>query len=88
VFKVTSSSLTDGVLNVSLQIFSKSEQYSVILCVFNSRNQIIGIYRDNITGAAEPRISIEKVDAASFYSVSVIDKASLSPIFDSIKVEL
>ncbi len=88
VFKVISSSLTGGTLNASLQVFSKTEQYTVVFCVYNSRNQVIGIYRENYTGAAVPRISIENVDKASHYSVSVIDKASLSPLFENIKVEL
>ncbi len=88
IFKVTSSSLTDGTLNASLQVFSKTEQYTIVFSVYNSRNQIIGIYRENFTGAAEPRISIENVERASYYSVSIIDKTSLSPLFENIKVEL
>lgn len=92
VLKVSSYSFdTDGVLRAKIHALSDVDSFTVIIGVYNARNQLIKFERRTFTNneyASEIDILYNDVMFAKHLSVSVVETSSLKPLFESIEINL
>lgn len=89
--KVVNASLIDGTLYSTVQVLSNADKYTVIIGVYNTRNQPISIERKQFSDTdslAEIELVYEDMQNADYILVSAIDKTSMKPLFDSIRYEI
>lgn len=92
VFKVVTHSLgKDGILHAKVQILSDVDSFTVIIGVYNTRNQLIKLERRTFTNkeyASEFELNYSNMKSAKRLSVSAIETSSLKPLFESIEINL
>lgn len=92
VLKVVAYSLSkDGVLGAKIQALSEAESFTVIIGVYNSRNQLMKFERRTFTNneyASEFDISYSGMKNASRIQVSAVDTNSLKPLFEAVDIDL
>lgn len=92
VFKVVTHSLDkDGVLHAKIQALSDVDSFTVIIGVYNARNQLIKFERRTFTNkeyASEFELSYTNMTSAKRLSVSTVETSSLKPLFEVIDITL
>ena len=91
VFKLVGSSYENNTLGAMIQVVAPSENFVVIIGVYNERDQLVAIKREtftNISGLVEFNVSFENVKKASYMTISAVEKSSLMPLFEGIKTRL
>ena len=92
ILRVVAYSLSnDGVLGAKVQALSEAESFTVIIGVYNSRNQLLKLERRTFTNneyASEFDVSYSGMKNASRIQVSAIDTKSLKPLFEAVDINL
>ena len=92
VLKVVAYSVSkEGVLSAKIQALSEAESFTVIIGVYNSRNQLLKLERRTFTNneyASEFDINYSGMKNASRIQVSAVETSSLRPLFDAVDISL
>ncbi len=88
--RIMKANLNEGTLDVSVQVILPETEYTLIVSVYNARNQLIKAERitPEIKDAALFEKSYENMDRAVKVSVSAVDKYSLKPLFEGVSTSL
>ena len=81
----------NNVLNVTVQFVSPSDNYTIMIGVYNERNQLIKFERHSFNVAhefTEFNTSFENMKNAARISVSAVEKLTLTPLFASASTEI
>ena len=85
---VVSYSLDKGVFDATIQVLSDSSDFTVIIGVYNARNQLLKAERirfKDLSTAAEFSVKYTGVGAADYMRVSAVDTYTMKPLFESIQ---
>lgn len=80
----------ENALDISVHVVSPDDVYTLIIGVYNARNQLIKAERINPANdeIVEINKSYENLDSAVKVSVSAINRFTLKPLFESVSVDL
>lgn len=89
--KIVSAKNTNGTLNIALQVLESDSNYTVVIGVYNKRNQLISFDRKQFAPSElinEFLVSHENMKSAHHISVSVFETTTMRPLFDALKYNM
>ena len=89
--KIADASLSEGTLSANIRILSKEECYTLVIGVYNARNQLIKFERINFEKSDvlnEVAVTYEGMKGAKFISVTAVETTSLKPLFSEVRKSL
>lgn len=88
---ILETSLSGGELAVTLQIMSNVDDFTLMIGVYNSRNQLIKFERMSCSKTASAQmltLTYDNMKNAAYLSVSAYENATLSPLFNPQKKDI
>ena len=89
--KIVSAKNTNGTLDIALQVLESDSNYTVVIGVYNKRNQLISFDRKQFAPSElinEFLVSHENMKSAHHISVSVFETTTMRPLFDALKYNM
>ncbi|MBQ7399032.1 MAG: InlB B-repeat-containing protein [Clostridia bacterium] len=86
--KLVGTDLKDGTLDITLQVMSNEKSYTVMIGIYNQRNQLIKLERipfNDTTSMTRFKVSYDGMDNANTLVVSAYESSSLAPLFDAVE---
>ena len=84
-------SFVAGKLDFTIQVMSNTDSYTIMIGIYNSRNQLIKFERKNFTKTDSSKLitlSYDNMDSAEYISVSACESTTLTPLFNPIKASI
>ncbi|MBP3580530.1 MAG: InlB B-repeat-containing protein, partial [Clostridia bacterium] len=88
ILRLNNVEFTDGTLSASVTAYAKSSYYTVIIGVYNERNQLIASQRKRFTSselANEFDINIDNLSSPVRIKVSAFDSVTFTPLFSAVE---
>ena len=91
ILKVVSARVTDGTLDIALQVLEKESNYAIVIGVYNKRNQLMKVERKYFSPSEsifEFNVSYDNMKNAEYIAVSAVETATMKPLFEAIKRDI
>ncbi len=82
---------SDGTVNASIQVLFDDSDFTLIIGVYNARNQLIKLerkYFEKSEYLIDVEVSYENLKAADYIAVSAVETSSLKPLFPGVSMDI